>query len=98
VAVGVHAQQPGKLPTIGFLGAAPSIESQRVVALSGGSANSRGSTVATSRVYRWAEGRDERYAEIAAEFVRLRSMSLSLWQTQQRSRQNKRQRSSRSFS
>jgi len=27
-----RAQQPGKLPTIGFLGAAPSIESQRVAA------------------------------------------------------------------
>jgi len=27
-----RAQQPGKLPTIGFLGANPSIESQRVAA------------------------------------------------------------------
>jgi putative ABC transport system substrate-binding protein len=33
-----------------------------------------GRTVAIE--YRWAEGRNERFAEIAAEFVRLRLMSL----------------------
>jgi putative ABC transport system substrate-binding protein len=30
--LGAHAQQAGKLPTIGFLGADPSIESKRVAA------------------------------------------------------------------
>jgi putative ABC transport system substrate-binding protein len=68
-----HAQQPGKLPTIGFLGAAPSIESQRVAAFVQrlrGLGWIEGRTVAIE--YRWAEGRSERYAENAAEFVRLK--------------------------
>ena len=69
-----RAQQVGKLPTIGFLG--------------GGSFTSQhawveafvrrlrelgwieGRTVAIE--YRWGEGRAERYAEVAAEFVRLK--------------------------
>jgi putative ABC transport system substrate-binding protein len=34
--------------------------------------NSGGSRVAPSRSSRWAQGRPERYAEIAAEFVRLK--------------------------
>ena len=69
-----RAQQAGKLPTIGFL-------SQTT--LSGGSewvaafvqrlhelGWDEGRTIAIE--YRWAEGREERFAEIAAEFVRLR--------------------------
>jgi putative ABC transport system substrate-binding protein len=69
-----RAQQPGKPPTIGYLGG-------------GGPATQRawvdafvqrlrelgwieGRTVAIE--YRWGEGRAERYAEIAAEFVRLK--------------------------
>ena len=67
-------QQPGKLPTIGFLGAAsPSIESQRVAAFVQRLRELAwidGRNLAIE--YRWTEGRDERYAEIAAEFVRLK--------------------------
>jgi ABC-type uncharacterized transport system substrate-binding protein len=68
-----RAQQTGKLPTIGFLGATPSMESQRVAAFVQrlrelGWIENR--TVAIE--YRWAEGRSERYSEIAAEFVRLK--------------------------
>jgi putative tryptophan/tyrosine transport system substrate-binding protein len=67
------ARQPGRPPTIGFLGATtPSTWSvfvaaflQRLRELSW----IDGSTVAIE--YRWAQGRDELYAEFAAEFVRL---------------------------
>jgi putative ABC transport system substrate-binding protein len=68
-----RAQQPGKLPTIGFLGANPSIEGQRVAAFEKRLRElgwTEGRTVAIE--YRWAEGRNERYAENAAEFVRLK--------------------------
>jgi len=69
-----RAQQPGKLPTIGFLGATPSIESQRVAAFVQRLRELAwidGRNLAIE--YRWAEGRNERYAEIAAEFVRLKA-------------------------
>jgi putative tryptophan/tyrosine transport system substrate-binding protein len=62
------------VPTIGFLGSAsPSSESQRVAALVQrlrelGWIDGRNIAIE----YRWAEGRNERYAEIAAEFVRLK--------------------------
>jgi putative tryptophan/tyrosine transport system substrate-binding protein len=68
-----RAQQAGKLPTVGYLGATtPSAESQRVAALvqrlrEFGWIESRNLTIE----YRYAEGRHERYAELAAEFVRL---------------------------
>ena len=64
-----RAQQAGKLPTIGFLGADPSIESQRVAAFVqrlGELAWIDGRNLAIE--YRWAEGRNERYTEAAAEF------------------------------
>jgi len=69
-----HAQQPAKLPTIGFLGANnASFERastdafvQRLREL-GWIENQ---TVAIE--YRWAEGREERFAEIVAEFIRLK--------------------------
>jgi ABC-type uncharacterized transport system substrate-binding protein len=69
-----RAQQASKLPTIGFLGAnTASTQStstdafvQRLHQL--GWIENR--TVAIE--YRWGEGRDERFAEIAAEFVRLK--------------------------
>src|SRR5262245_47934933 len=69
-----RAQQPGKMPTIGFLGAnnatfeRTSIDAfvQRLREL--GWIENR--TVAIE--YRYAEGREERFAEIAAEFVRLK--------------------------
>jgi putative ABC transport system substrate-binding protein len=69
-----HAQQPaGKLPTIGFLGNSSSIESQRVAAFVQrlrelGWIDGRNLAIE----YRWAEGRNERYAEAAAELVRLK--------------------------
>jgi len=68
-----RAQQTGKLPTIGFLGANPSIESQRVAAFVQRLRELgwiEGRTVSIE--YRWAEGRSERYAENAAELVRLK--------------------------
>src|SRR5437588_56478 len=69
----LSAQQPGKLPTIGFSGAAPSIESQRVAAFVQRLRELAwidGRNLAIE--YRWAEGRNERYAENAAELVRLK--------------------------
>ena len=69
-----RAQQAGKLPTIGFLGAAtPSSWSQWTAAFVQRLRELgwiEGRTVAIE--YRWAEGRIERYAEISAEFVRLK--------------------------
>jgi putative ABC transport system substrate-binding protein len=67
-----RGQQPSKLPTIGFLGATPSVESQRVAAFVHrlrelGWIDGRNLAIE----YRWAEGRNERYAENAAELVRL---------------------------
>jgi putative ABC transport system substrate-binding protein len=69
-----RAQQAGRLPTIGYLGtAAPSAWApwtaafvQRLRELGW----IEGRTVAIQ--YRWAEGRSERLAEIAAELVRLK--------------------------
>src|SRR5262249_24255289 len=69
-----RAQQPGKLPTIGFLG-----QSTR-------SATSEWTNAFVQRLrelgwidgrnvaieYRWGEGRNERFVQIAAEFVRLK--------------------------
>src|SRR4051812_43635197 len=69
-----HAQQSGKLPTIGFLGAgSPSSATEWTTAFAQrlrelGWIEDR--TVAIE--YRWADGRSERYAEMAAEFVRLK--------------------------
>src|SRR5258707_15770364 len=69
-----RAQPPAKLPIIGFLGAAtPSARSQWVAAFVQRLHELgwiEGRTVAIE--YRWAEGRSERFAEIAAEFVRLK--------------------------
>jgi putative ABC transport system substrate-binding protein len=68
-----RAQQPGKLPTIGFLGSATSATQGQLVAAFVQHLRElgwiEGRTVAIE--LRWAEGRTERYAEIAAEFVRL---------------------------
>src|SRR5437773_985554 len=66
--------QQAKLPTIGFLGASTSLNwnpwtaafVQRLRELGW----IEGRTVAIE--YRWAEGRNERYSEIATEFVRLK--------------------------
>src|SRR6516225_5431466 len=69
-----RAQQAAKLPTIGFLGTgAPSAWAPWTVAFVQRLHELgwiEGRTVAIQ--YRWAEGRAERFAEIAAEFVRLK--------------------------
>jgi putative ABC transport system substrate-binding protein len=65
------AQQP-KLPTIGFLGADASAFGPWTAAFVARLHELgwiEGRTIAVE--YRWSEGRPERYAEIAAEFVRL---------------------------
>jgi putative ABC transport system substrate-binding protein len=69
-----HAQQPGKPPTIGFLGTSTASAwrpwtaafVQRLRELGW----SEGRNLAIE--YRWADARSERYTEIAAEFVRLK--------------------------
>jgi putative ABC transport system substrate-binding protein len=69
-----RAQQPAKLPTIGFLGATSAAAWTSWVAAFVQRLRElgwiEGRTVAIE--YRWAEGRPERFAEIAAEFVRLK--------------------------
>jgi ABC-type uncharacterized transport system substrate-binding protein len=69
-----RAQQAGKLPTIGFLGTATvstwSPWTSAFVQRLRERGWFEGRTVMIE--YRWAEGRSERYAEIAAEFVRLK--------------------------
>jgi len=68
-----RAQPVSKLPTIGFLGSATSATEGRWVAAFVQRLRElgwiEGRTVAIE--FRWAEGHSERYAEIAAEFVRL---------------------------
>jgi len=69
----VRAQQAGKLPIIGFLGADASAFSpwtDAFVARLRELGWFEGSTIAIE--YQWSQGRTERYAEIAAEFVRLK--------------------------
>jgi putative tryptophan/tyrosine transport system substrate-binding protein len=72
--LGAHAQQSGKLRTIGFLGPnTHSAASEWVAALVQRLRElgwTEGRTVTIE--YRWAEGREERFAEIAAEYVRLK--------------------------
>jgi len=69
----ISAQQTAKIPTIGFLGASASGFAPWAAAFA---ARLRelgwveGRSIAIE--YRWSEGRAERYAEIAAEFVRLK--------------------------
>src|SRR5579863_4157215 len=66
-----NAQQAGKPPTIGFLGANPTLFAPWTAAFT---ARLRelgwidGHTVLIE--YQWSEGRTERYVEIAEEFVR----------------------------
>jgi len=77
------AQQSGKLPTIGFLGATTaSGASQWVVAFVQRLRELgwiEGRTMAIE--YRWAEGRSERFTEIANEFVRLKVDIIVTWGT-----------------
>ena len=66
-----RAQQAGKLPTIGFLGAYTASTTSTWTAAFVRRLSElgwiEGRTIAIE--YRWAEGRSERAAEIAAEFV-----------------------------
>src|SRR5262245_59726539 len=72
--IAAYAQQAGKLPTIGFLGAgaqsawihwtAAFVQRLRELGWI------EGLTIAIE--YRWADGRTERFREIAAEFARLK--------------------------
>jgi putative ABC transport system substrate-binding protein len=67
-----HSQETGKVPTIGFLGSDASFFSSWTAAFVErlrelGWIEGRTITIE----YRWSEGRPERVAEIAAEFVRL---------------------------
>jgi ABC-type uncharacterized transport system substrate-binding protein len=77
-----RAQQPA-LPVIGFLGAnTPASQSQWTAAFVQRLRDLgwiEGRTVAIE--YRWAEGRSERLAEIAAEFVRLKVDIVVTWGT-----------------
>jgi putative ABC transport system substrate-binding protein len=70
----VRAQQPGKVPTVGYSGqSTPSTEGLRLAAFVQRLRELGwidGRTVSIE--VRWAEGRAERAAEIAAEFVRLK--------------------------
>jgi putative tryptophan/tyrosine transport system substrate-binding protein len=72
--LGVSAQQPAKLPIIGYLG--PSTRSIDVHRLGALVQRLRelgwieGRTIVIE--YRWAEGRNEHLAEVTAEFVRLK--------------------------
>ena len=78
-----HAQQAGKLPIVGFLGSTtPTINGQWAAAFvqrlrEVGWIEARNIAIE----YRWAEGRNERYAEIASEFVRLKVDVIVTWGT-----------------
>src|SRR5258707_1363141 len=78
-----RAQQSAKVPRIGYLGGAtPSAQGQWLAAFVQrlrelGWIEDR--TIAIE--YRWAEGRSERFAEIAAEFVRLKVDVIVTWGT-----------------
>ena len=69
-----RAQQAGKLPTIGILGVATASAWSPWVAAFVQRLHEfgwiEGHTIAIE--YRWAEGRSERFAEIASEFIRLK--------------------------
>jgi putative ABC transport system substrate-binding protein len=69
-----RAQQPAKLPTVGFLGTGSrsswGLWTDAFVARLRELGWIEGRTVAIE--YRWADGRSERFAEIATEFVRLK--------------------------
>src|SRR6516162_2341060 len=73
--IAARAQQPRKLPTIGYLGGTTAaLVSQNTAAFLQRLRELgwiEGRTVAIE--YRWAEGQKDRMAEIAAEFVRIRT-------------------------
>ncbi len=69
-----RAQQPAKLPVIGLLGSNTAATQNKWTAAFVQRLSERGWVEGrnVNIEYRWAEGRKERYAEIAAEFVRLK--------------------------
>ena len=76
-----NAQQPGKLPTIGFLGATTASADGQLVAAFVQRLRElgwiEGRTIAIE--YRWAEARSERFAEMTAELVRLKVDVIVTW-------------------
>jgi putative tryptophan/tyrosine transport system substrate-binding protein len=79
-----RAQHAGKLQTIGFLGSGtPATQGQWIAAFVGRLRELGwidGRNVASE--YRWAEGRTERFAEIAAEFVEMKVAVIVTWGTE----------------
>jgi putative tryptophan/tyrosine transport system substrate-binding protein len=69
-----HAQSSGKVPTIGFLDATSSATQGQIVSAFSQRLRELGWLEGRNiqLEVRWAEGRRERYVEIAAEFVRLK--------------------------
>ena len=67
-----HAQQPARMPVVGMLGAGTPASHGKWVAASVARLQELGWTDGRNVKieYRWAEGRDERMAEIATDFVR----------------------------
>src|SRR5262249_33861598 len=88
------------MPTIGDLGPAThAVESQRGAALLQRLPELRWIENRTIAIeYRWAEGREERFTEIAAEFDRLKVDVIFTYERHQSSLQSGRHRSSRSYS
>jgi putative tryptophan/tyrosine transport system substrate-binding protein len=72
--IGARAQQPGGLPTIGFFGSATPATMGPWVAAFVQRLGELGwiENRTVSIEYRWAEGRSERYSEIATELARLK--------------------------
>src|SRR2546425_5167258 len=74
VPLAARAQQPARLPTIGFLGASTPSAMRDMVAAFVARLHElgwmEGRNIAIE--YQWAEGRTERFAEISSEFVRLK--------------------------
>src|SRR4051794_29581871 len=81
--LGARAQQPGRVPTIGYLGATTrAVESQQLAAFERRLRElgwTDGRNVAIE--YRWVEGRNERPATIATELVRLKVDVIVTWGT-----------------
>ena len=69
-----HAQHPAKIPTIGYLGSSSQVaETQRSAAFAQRLRELgwiEGKTVAIE--YRWADAQEDRYTEIAAQFVEMK--------------------------
>ncbi len=77
----VRAQQPASLPTIGFLGAATPTTASPWLAAFVERLREVGWTAGRNVAIevRWSEGRADRAAEIAAEFVRLKVDVIATW-------------------